>query len=54
MKYNLTNYTSKDLKNKVKENPFSHFVVDDFLEKDLFIKLDRDFRDFYILLYLDF
>ena len=47
MGYELTKYTSEDLKNKVKEKPFSHFVVDDFLDEDLFIKLDRDFRDFY-------
>ena len=47
MNYELTKYTSEDLKNKVEEKPFSHFVVDDFLDKDLFIKLDRDYRDFY-------
>ena len=33
MNYKLTNYTSEDLKNRVKEKPFSHFIVDDFLDK---------------------
>ena len=47
MNYDLTKYTSEDLKNKVKEKPFSHFVVDNFLDKNLFLKLDRDYRDFY-------
>jgi len=48
LNYKLTNYTSEDLKNRVKEKPFSHFVVDDFLDKDLFLNLDKDFREFYM------
>ena len=47
MGYELTSYTSEDLKNKVEEKPFSHFVVDDFLDNDLFVQLDRDYRRFY-------
>jgi hypothetical protein len=47
LNYELTKYTSDDLKNEVKEKPFSHFVVDDFLDKNLFVKLDRDYRNFY-------
>ena len=47
MEYKLTEYSVEDLKNKIKDKPFSHFVVDDFLDKNLFDKLDDDFRSFY-------
>ena len=53
MNYKLTNYTSEDLKNRVKEKPFSHFVVDNFLDKDLFLNLDKDFREFYCFTHKD-
>ncbi len=47
MDYNFSDYTADNIKDVVEEKPFSHFVIDDFLDKDLFIKLDRDYREFY-------
>ena len=39
MEYSFSNYTAEDIKDVVNEKPFSHFVVDDFLDKDLLINL---------------
>ena len=47
MEYNFSDYSSDDLKILVEEKPFSNFVVDDFLDKNLFLKLDEDYRKFY-------
>ena len=43
----LIKYTAEDLSAKLKNTPFSYFSVDDFLDKEFFKKLDKDFRSFY-------
>ena len=47
MDYNFSNHSAEEIKSLVEEKPFSHFVVDDFLDEMLFKKLDEDFLNFY-------
>ena len=41
---NLTNYTSTQLIESVKYEPFPYFFKDNFIKKDLFKQLNHDFN----------